>query len=55
MKVYRGPEDISILEFHKGYGSFVDFNEKTQEIKDAIERMEKKMANEKSEDEESDD
>ena len=57
MKVYKGPEDISILEFHKGYGSFVDFNEKTQEIKDALENMEREMAGEKAEDDddESDD
>lgn len=54
MKVFRGPEDISILEFHKGYGSFVDFSGKTQEIKDALEIMEREMAGEKPDEDDED-
>ena len=37
MKVFKSKDDTSVLEFHKTYGSFVEFNDKVQEIKDALE------------------
>lgn len=40
MRVFKAEDNTSVLEFHKAYGSFVEFNAKTQEIKDALEEIE---------------
>lgn len=46
MKVFKSKDDTSVLEFHKTYGSFVEFNDKVQEIKDALEEIEQKFIGE---------
>lgn len=43
MKVFKNKHDTSVLEFHKAYGSFVEFNEKAKEIKEALEVIEEKF------------
>lgn len=43
MKVFRNKDDTSVLEFHKGYGSFVEFNDKIKEIKEALEVIEEEF------------
>ena len=43
MKIYRGEDNVSIVEFHNMYGSFVDFNEKTEEIRENLEEIEEEF------------
>ena len=43
MKVFMSKDGTSVLEFHKTYGSFVEFNDKVQEIKDSLEEIEEKL------------
>ena len=47
MKVYQGPEETSVLEFHKTYGSFIDFNQKTKDFRAELEDMEAILHGEK--------
>ena len=42
MRVYRGPADTSVLEFHKVQGSFLDFSDKTKDIRAVLEELERK-------------
>ena len=49
MKVFESENGTSVLEFHKAYGSFVEFNEKIQEIKEALEEIEDNLVGEESE------
>lgn len=47
MKVYQGPEETAVLEFHKTYGSFIDFNQKTKEFRTELDDMEAILHGEK--------
>ena len=42
MRVYQGPADTSVLEFHKVQGSFLDFSDKTKDIRAVLEELERK-------------
>lgn len=47
MKVYQGPEETSVLEFHRTYGSFIDFNQKTKIFRTEIDDIEAVLFGEK--------
>lgn len=47
MKVYQGPEDTSVLEFHRTYGSFIDFNQWTKTFRAELEDIEAVLLGEK--------
>lgn len=51
MKIFRGPDNVSIVEFHNIYGSFVDFNEKTEEIRESLEEIEEGLLEKEEKDE----
>lgn len=60
MKVYQGPEETSVLEFHRTYGSFIDFNSWTKNFRKELEEIEavlygEKEAKKRGDDEEEDD
>lgn len=43
MRVCRGPHDTSVLQFFKDYGTYVDFNDKVNEIKDELNDIEMQL------------
>lgn len=43
MKVFKGQSGTTVLEFHKTYGSFVDFNEKVQQIREKLDEIESEL------------
>jgi hypothetical protein len=47
MKVYQGPEETSVLEFHRSYGSFIDFNQWTKTFRAELEEIEAVLHGEK--------
>lgn len=52
MKVYQGPENTSVLEFHNVYGSFTDYNQITKDIKEQIDEIEATLYGEEKDEEE---
>lgn len=53
VKVFKGPEETSVLEFHQTYGFLFDFSQKTKDFRIELEDLEATLHGEKKKAEDS--